>query len=133
MTRPTSSRKIVCGDDVAEFVGKRVNSIIYPPFTAMGIERDGEIIAGAVFNSFTGCDVHVTVAGEGFTRGFVRAVRHYVFVQLRCLRISIETEKDEVIDYAKRLGAQTEGRKRNHFGKGRHAILLGILKEDWRF
>lgn len=121
------------GDDVAKFVGDGCSTIICPPFTAMGIERDGEIVAGVVFNCFTGHDVHVTVAGEGFHRGFLRAVGRYVFDQLGALRISITTEQEHVIDVAKRLGAQTEGRKRNHFGRGRHAIVLGILKEDWKF
>lgn len=125
--------KIVCDDDVARFVGERYGTIICPPFTAMGIERDGEIVGGVVFNNFTRNDVHISVAGEGFHRGFLRAVGRYVFDQLGCLRISIETEQDRVVDLAKRLGAQTEGRKRNHFGRGRHAIVLGILKEDWKF
>lgn len=124
---------IVVDDAVARFVGDRCGTIIYPPFTAMGIERDGEIVAGCVFNCFTGYDIAVTVAGERFSRGFVRAVGHYVFHQLGCLRMSVTTERDAVIDYAKRLGAQTEGRKRNHFGKGRHGIVLGILREDWKF
>lgn len=120
-------------DSVARFVGHRCGTIIYPPFTAMGIERDGELTAGVVFNCFTGCDISITVAGHGFTRGFVRAVGHYVFNQLGCLRMTITTEQERVMDYAKRLGAQTEGRKRNHFGRGRHGIVLGILKEDWKF
>jgi RimJ/RimL family protein N-acetyltransferase len=124
---------IVIDDEVARFVGEGCGTIIYPPFTAMGIERDGEIIGGVVFNCFTGCDEHGSVAGRGFDRRFLRAVGRYVFDQLGALRISITTEQDRVIDYAKRLGAQTEGRKRNHFGVGRHAIVLGILKEDWKF
>nr|WP_311538569.1 GNAT family protein [uncultured Bradyrhizobium sp.] len=125
--------RIVVSDEVARFVGERCNTIIYPPFTAMGIERGGEIVAGVVFNCFTHYDVHVTVAGRGFTRAFLRGVGNYVFYQLGCLRMSVTTEQERVIDYAKRLGAQTEGRKRNHFGRGRHAIVLGILKEDWKF
>lgn len=123
---------IIIGDDVARFVGDRCGTILCPPFTAMGLEHRGEIVAGVVFNGFTRHDVHVTVAGEGFTRGFIRAVGAYVFHQLDCLRMTITTEQDSVIDYAKRLGAQTEGRKRNHFGRGRHGIVLGILKEDWK-
>jgi len=123
---------IVVDDCVARFVGDRCNTIIFPPFTAMGIERDDEIVAGVVFNCFTQYDIAVTVAGRGFTRGFIRAVGKYVFVQLGCLRMSITTEQEIVVDFAKRLGAQTEGRKRNHFGRGRHGIVLGILKEDWK-
>ena len=98
----------------------------------MGIERDGQIIAGVVFNCFTGHDIAVTVAGGPFQRGFIRAVGHYVFEQLGCERISITTQQPHVIEIATRLNAQTEGRKRNHFGKGRDGIVLGILREDWK-
>ncbi len=124
--------RIAIDDRVARFVGERCGTIICPPFTAMGIERDGEIIAGAIFNNFTRHDIEVTIAGGPFSRGFARAVGVYVFHRVGCLRMSITTEQDIVVDYAKRLGAQTEGRKRNHFGRGRHGIVLGILKEDWK-
>lgn len=125
---------IVTDDRVAAFVGERVGSIISPPYTAAGLERNGRIVAGVIFNCFTGTDVEVTVAGEpgAFTKSFIRMVRQYVFETLGCLRISITTEQPHVIKIAKRLGAQTEGRKRNLFGKGRDGIVLGILKEDWK-
>lgn len=119
-------------DEVARFVGERCSTIICPPYTAIGLERDGEIVAGVVFNNFTRHDVHVTAAGRRFTRGFLRAVGTYVFQQLGCLRMTITTEQERVIDYAKRLGARTEGRTRNHFGRGRHGVVLGILREDWK-
>jgi RimJ/RimL family protein N-acetyltransferase len=99
----------------------------------MGVEKNGAIIGGVIFNCFTGGDVAVTVAGERFTRGFISAVGNYVFTQMGCLRMSVTTEQPKVIEIAKRLGAQTEGCKRNHFGKGRDGIVLGILKEDWKF
>lgn len=124
---------IVTDDRVARYVGERCGTIIYPPFTCMGIERGGEIVAGVVFNSFTGTDVAVTVAGDHFTRGFISAVGHYVFTQMGCLRMSITTEQPKVIEIAHRLAAQTEGTKRNHFGKGRDGTVLGILREDWKF
>lgn len=125
---------IVTDERVARYVGKRCNTIIYPPFTCMGIERDGEIVAGCVFNCFTGNDVAVTVAGKrgAFTRQFIKAVGQYVFKGMGCLRLSITTEQPLVIDIATRLGAIVEGRKRNHFGKGRDGFILGILREDWK-
>lgn len=124
---------IVVGERVARFVGERCNRIIYPPFTAMGIERNDQITAGAVFNCYTGNDIEVTVAGGPFTRGFISAVGNYVFEQIGCLRMSITTEQPKVIEIAHRLGAQTEGLKRNHFGKGRDGTVLGILREDWNY
>jgi hypothetical protein len=99
----------------------------------MGIERNGEVTAGVVFNNYTGHDIEVTVAGGPFTRGFISAVGQYAFEQIGCLRISITTEKPEVIRISHRLGAQTEGLKRNYFGRGRDATILGILREDWDF
>ena len=126
---------IITGERVARFVGERCGAIIYPPFTCMGIERDGAVVCGVIFNCFTGNDVAVTVAGDrgAFTRSFIRAVGDYVFNQLGCLRMSITTEQPHVIDIARRLGAQVEGVKRNHFGRGRDGIVLGLLKEDWKF
>ena len=124
---------IVTDERVARFVGEHCDTIISPPFTCMGIERGGKIVSGVVFNSFTGNDVAVTVAGSSFTRGFISAVGEYVFEQMGCLRMSITTEQPKVIEIASRLGGQTEGCKRNHFGSGRDGIVLGILKEEWKF
>lgn len=126
---------IVTGARVAEYVGAKVDRIIYPPFTAMGCERDGRIVSGAVFNCFTGYDCHLTIAAEqgAITRRFLKEMGRYVGEQMACGRITFVTEQPYVIDLAKRLGAQPEGRIRNHFGPGRDAILLGILKEEWIF
>lgn len=99
----------------------------------MGIERDGKVTAGVVFNCYTGNDISVTVAGGPFTRGFIAAVGRYVFDKIGCLRMTITTEQPKVIEIAKRLNAQTEGLKRNHFGKGRDGTVLGILREDWNY
>lgn len=126
---------IVTDARVAEYVGAKVNQVIYPPWTAMGVERDGKIVCGAVFNCFTGYDCHLTIAAEkgAITRKFLKEMGRYVGELMGCGRITFITERPEVIDLAKRLGAQTEGRIRNHFGSGRDAILLGILREEWIF
>lgn len=124
---------IVADDRVARFVGERIGSVIYPPFTAIGIERDGEIIAGAVFNCFTGHDVEITVAGKGWTRGFFRAVASYVFDQLGCGRIQFTTESEDTARLAERLGGVREGILRDKFGPGRDGIVLGVLKGEYRF
>lgn len=124
---------IISGEAAARFVGERVGQIIYPPFTAIGIERDGEIVAGAVFNCYTGTDIHVTVAIDDrrAAGALTRQTGRYVFDQLKCERITVITEKPKVVSYAERLGAVREGVLRNQFGKGRDGYLLGLLREDW--
>lgn len=124
---------IVSDERVARFVGECVGRSIVPPFTSVGIEKDGEIIAGVVFNHFTGPDVHVTITGHGWTKGFLADVGDYVFKKLGCLRITVVTEQPKVIRIAERLGGQVEGLLRNHFGEGRDGFLIGILKQDYRF
>lgn len=123
---------IVTDERVARFVGDRCGTTIYPPYTCMGIEKHGEIVAGAVFNCFTRNDVEVTIAGRGWTRAFIREVGRYVYDQLGCIRISITTEQPKIVRYAERLGGSVEGMKRNFFGRGQDAYLVGILKEEWR-
>ena len=122
---------IVTDDRVARFVGERVGASIVPPYTAMGIEHEGEIIAGVVFNHYERFDVHATVAGRGFTKGFLADVGEYVFGQLKCIRITVITEQPKVVRIAERLGGQVEGLLRNHFGPDRDGFLVGILKEDY--
>lgn len=124
---------IVTGDKVAKFVGDKLGFGVFPPWTAMGIEQDGEIIGGVLFNCFEGYDVHVTVAGKGFGKIFLEKVGDYVYNQLGCLRATIQTEQEYVITLSEKLGGKIEGRKRDHFGKGRDAVIVGILKSEYRF
>ena len=123
---------IVTGEKVARFVSGALGFGLCPPYSAVGIERDGEITAGVLVNHFEGADCHVTVAGTGWTRGFLQAVGRYVFGQLGCLRCTIITEKPHVVALAKRLGGEVEGCLRDHFGEGRNGTIIGILAREYR-
>lgn len=119
---------------MSDFVGARVGTVIVPPYTAIGEARDGRVVAGVVFNCFTRTDIEATVATIAPpSRRLLRRCGAYVFGELGCCRITITTESGEVAALAKRLNAQTEGRKRNQYGPGRDGIVLGILREDWKF
>ncbi|ALC11213.1 hypothetical protein [Sphingopyxis sp. 113P3] len=124
---------IVDGEGVARFVSERLGITLCPPYTTLGIERDGELVGGVIFHCFEGSAVHVTVAGKGWTRGFLRAVGHYVYRQLDCARMTITTGQPEVVSYAKRLGGQVEGVLRDQYGPGQDATIVGILARDWRY
>lgn len=115
------------------YVGEKVGTVFCPPLVALGVEENGVIIGGVVLNCFTGNDIEMSIAGETRTwsRPFIQRVRDYIFDELGCERVSITTKNQKVIELAYRLGAQTEGRKRNHFGKGEDAVILGILRDEW--
>jgi len=124
---------IVADERVARFVSECIGFGLCPPFTTIGIERNGTVIAGVIFSQFEGNDVHVTVAGKGWTRSFLQAVGSYVFDQLGCDRMTFITERPHVAALAVRLGGQVEGCLRSHFGPGRNGIIIGCLKEEYAY
>lgn len=123
---------IVTDARVMAFAEERLGESFSPPGSCMGLERDGKIVAAAVFTFFTGPNIDVSVAGSGWTRGFAREVGRYVFCQLGCLRMTVRTEQTDVVRYAVRLGGRIEGVLRDFFGPGRDAVLVGILRRDWK-
>lgn len=125
--------RVVTDERVVAFISEKLGTRFIPPYTTIGIERDGEIIAGALFNCFEGADVHMSVAGHGWTKGFLADVGHYAFDVLNCERITTLTEQTKVVRLAERLGGQVEGLLRNHFAKGRDAFIVGFLRDEWKF
>ena len=124
---------IVTGEQVAVFLAKALQRNVVPPYTAVGTERDGEIINGVLINHFTGHDVHVSVAGRGWSREIIVGVGEYIFDKLLCERMTMITEQPRVIALALKFGGEIEGRLRNHFGPDRDGTIIGILKSDWPF
>ena len=127
------SPKIVADDRVAIFVSEQLGFALCPPFTCLGIERDGEITSGVLFNIFEGPGIHMTAAGTGWTRGFMRAMGEYVFGQLGCIRMTMTTESESVALLAEKMGGKREGVMRSHFGRGRDGIIVGVLAEEYRY
>lgn len=126
---------IVTDSRVALFVGQRNEQVVIPPFTAMGVERNGAIVAGAIFRNFNGPDCDVMVVGDvaAFSPLFIRSIGRYVFGKIGCCRLSMATDQPRVVELALRLGAKVEGLKRDGFGPGRDVTLLGVLRSEWKF
>lgn len=122
---------IVDDERVAYFVSSEIGAGLCPPYTCMGVEAEGEIIGGVIFNVFEAKDIHVTVAGSQWTKGFMEEVGRYVFHRLECERMTITTSQPKVVDFAIRLGGEIEGRLRNYYGKGHDAHVVGILASDY--
>jgi RimJ/RimL family protein N-acetyltransferase len=119
--------------EVAEFVGNLIGKKIVPPFASMGVERDGKLVGGAIFNNWTGADIEMTLAGPGMlSRGVMRALAHYAFVQAGCRRVSmtVRLSNSLVRKLAKRCGFRIEGIKRHGY-PDEDAIIFGLLADDF--
>lgn len=123
---------IVSDERVVRFVSDHLGAYV-PPYVALGTERDGKIVNGVILNVFEQNSVHVSAAGTGWTRQFITSLGDYVYRRLGYGRMTVVTENEDVVEYAKRLGGQVEGVMRNHFGDGRNATVVGLLREDFRY
>lgn len=124
---------IVSDERVVRFLNEKLNRPLYPPFTVMGIERDGDVVAGVLFNGFNRANIDLSAAGTGWTPGFMRALGRYVFTQMRCTRMTLRTEHEQVVKFALRLGGKIEGVMRDYYGEGRDATVIGVLRKEYRF
>lgn len=125
--------RIVTDDRVAIFCAERLGVLFAPPFRCLGIERGGDIVGGVVFNFPEACNIHASVAGTGWTKAFLAACGKMAFESLGPRRVTIVTEQPHVVRLAERLGGKIEALLREHFGEGRDAIVIGVLKSEFRF
>lgn len=104
---------------VAGWVSDKIGALISPPYSTIGAARDDKLIGGAVFNGWNGHNIEITLASEGcLTRGTIRAVYHYLFVQSRAGRVSAHTRRSNKIMRAMfpRLGFEFEGIAKRYYG-----------------
>ena len=125
--------QLVFGRDVevAQWVARRLDLVIVPPYAAIGATRDGRTLcAGAVFNQWNGANLEVTLYGPGcLSRGAIRAVCHYAFSQVGARRLSAVTRRSNkaMQRLLPRLGFRFEGVARRYFGPYRRDDALRFV------
>ena len=75
---------------VGEWVCAKTGGLYEPQTSAaIGVERDGEIVAGVLFDHFNGtsCCMHVATEPHGMTRDLFRAAFAFVFTQLKLKKV----------------------------------------------
>lgn len=122
-------------EKVASFVSDRIGHVISPPFVAIGMTADGKrYCGGAVFNNWNGSNIEITVAmDKPVSRGVIRALHHYVFVQSKATRVTAHTRRSnkKAQRVLPRLGFKFEGIAKRYFGPERQddAICYVLLPE----
>jgi RimJ/RimL family protein N-acetyltransferase len=99
---------------VGEWVAERIGQTgSWGDFYAMGIEKDGQIIAGVVFHNYNGANAVCHVAVDKPTKLLVPFLHHladYAFNHCKLKRLTgmVPTDKPGVIAFDKHLGFEEE-------------------------
>lgn len=124
---------------VARFVASRVDAEDFARFAAIGLERDGDLVAGVVFDGRFGGNVLMHVASDGSrhwaTPAFIAAVFRYPFLQERCHRVTglVRADNLDAQRLDEHLGFRREGLLRSACADGTDLIIYGMLKSECRF
>jgi RimJ/RimL family protein N-acetyltransferase len=134
-------KTVIYGKDleVRKWVAERVGEDDFEDGVAIGLEEDGEIIAGVVYTMFTQAGVTAHIAAvpgrRWMTRDFLWRIFAYPFIQLKCNRISglVRADNLEAQKFDEHLGFKREGLLRRACTDGTDMILYGMLREECRF
>lgn len=106
---------------------------------AIGLEKDGELLAVVVYNLFSGADIAMHIAAvpgrRWMTRDFLRVAFRYPFVQLKCRRVTgyVPASNADALRFDLHLGFVQEGRMREALPNGEDVLVLGMLKRECRW
>lgn len=124
---------------VAQWVAKRVDEEDFDGCKAIGVERNGVLIAGVVYTMYTGPSICMHVAGEPgshwLSQEFLYRVFAYPFLQLKCYRVTglVRADNLHAQRFDEKLGFVREGLMRKAASDGTDMIVYGMLREDCRF
>jgi len=105
----------------------------------IGLERDGELCAVVVFDTFSDCDCNIHIASDGtkrwMNRDLLAATFAFPFVQLGFRRITglVAEDNAAALAFDENLGFVREGYHPHGAGEGVAMITLGLLREHCRF
>jgi len=108
------------------------------PFRAIGVERDGCLVAGVVYHQFNPMreTMEVTIASDTprwATKGVISRLLSYPFddcgVYTLCGYVQHNNERALKFDVG--IGFKKEGVLRHRFGRGKHAVSFSMIKPEY--
>jgi RimJ/RimL family protein N-acetyltransferase len=125
---------------VLDFMAKHLSDCTFNGSeNTLGVEQDGELIAGVVFEGYTGSSISMHVAAlEGknwLSKEFLFRVFAYPFLQLECNRVTglVRVDNSKAQKFDEHLGFVKEGIMRKGATDGTDYIIYGMLKEECRW
>lgn len=124
---------------VRNWVAERIGENLDDAAVAIGVEEDGELIAGVAYNMYTGASICMNVAAEPGKRWtkkeFMYAFFAYPFIQLKCNRVTglVRASNEVAKKFDEHVGFTQEGVIRQAFEDGEDAILYGMLKSECKW
>jgi RimJ/RimL family protein N-acetyltransferase len=106
--------------------------------SAIGLERDGEIVAGVLYEDYNGANVVMHVASDGtaqwMTPEYLRQCFEYPFKQLGCKRVTgiVPSSNERALRFDERLGFRVEATLKAAHPDG-DLIVLSMRRDQCRW
>lgn len=105
----------------------------------LGLEKNGELVAVVVYDSFGETDCAMHIASDGtkawMNKALLLSAFAYPFKQLGLLRVTglVPADNNAALEFDKNLGFKEEGYHPKAGPGGKDLVSLGLLKENCRF
>lgn len=128
---------IVVGDAAGQWVAEAVNVVWHPDMTAVAWMADGELVAGILYESYTGASIgmHSRVTDPSkVTRQWLFSIFDYPFNELGCRRVTgmVPSDNLQAQQIDERLGFEFEARLTGYYPTC-DALIYVMWKEDCRW
>jgi RimJ/RimL family protein N-acetyltransferase len=130
--------KLVIGHDeiVGRWVSEKIGTVFYQPIATIGwVDARGDLVGGCAFHNYEIANIDLAVATtRPVTRGVIRAICHYVFVQLGCERITIRMRRSNKrgIKSAHKLGFVFEATLEKWFAP-ENGVQLKMMRSNCKW
>lgn len=134
-------KTVIYGQDkrICTWVAERVAETEFISARGLGLEQGGELIAGVVYENYTGKNITMHVAAvpgkRWLNKDFLYRSFAYPFLQLNCNRVTglVKADNLEAQKFDEHLGFKREGLLRQACEDGTDLILYGMLKTECRW
>lgn len=120
--------------ELAHWAGEHLGIADFGLCVSIGVEHRGKIVAAAIFHQYRHPNIEITFVTSSprwASKGAVRGILAYPFLQLRCKRVTAIARADnrQARAFLERLGFVLEGYHPDVFVTG-DAVTYGMLAKD---